>query len=78
MINCLKSNRAERRDEESEEAQGGGAMGYSGGAGARGDDNASNKSEADIKRERRWKNDNKAKVAHHNRKDLAARKNNFF
>lgn len=71
MINCQKANRAERRDEESEEAQGGGA-------GARGDDNASNKSEADIKRERRWKNDNKAKVAHHNRKDLAARKNNFF
>jgi hypothetical protein len=28
----------------------------------------------EIKRDRRWKNDNKAKVVHHNRKELAAKK----
>jgi hypothetical protein len=28
----------------------------------------------EIKRERRWKNDNKAKTVHHNRKELAANK----
>jgi hypothetical protein len=34
------------------------------------------KSEEDLKRERRFKNENKAKVVHHNRKELAARKMN--
>jgi len=28
----------------------------------------------EVKRDRRWKNDNKAKVVHHNRKELAAKK----
>lgn len=36
------------------------------------------KSEAEIKRDRKWKNENKAKIAHHNRKDLAMKKNSFF
>jgi hypothetical protein len=38
------------------------------------------KTDEEIKRDRRWKNDNKAKVVHHNRKDLAAKKMNrgFF
>lgn len=36
------------------------------------------KSEAELKRDRKWKNENKAKLAHHNRKDLAMRKNNLF
>lgn len=36
------------------------------------------KTEEEIKRDRRWKNDNKAKIAHHNRKDLAAKKSGSF
>lgn len=37
-----------------------------------------NKSESEMKRDRKWKNENKAKIAHHNRKNLSIKKNNFF
>ena len=34
--------------------------------------------EEEIKRERRWKNDNKATIAHHNRKYLSMKKTGFL
>ncbi|CAF0807739.1 unnamed protein product [Brachionus calyciflorus] len=36
------------------------------------------KTEEEIKRERRWKNDNKATIAHHNRKYLSMKKTGFL
>lgn len=36
------------------------------------------KTEEEIKRERRWKNDNKASIAHHNRKFLSMKKTGFL
>jgi hypothetical protein len=36
------------------------------------------KTEEEIKRDRRWKNENKAKTVHHNRKELASKKMNTF
>lgn len=70
----MRRNKAEEEYSDEYETAGAGAASAQPNAAAGG--GGAPKSQEELKRDRKWKTENKSKLAHHNRKDLAAKKMN--